>query len=69
MDGRKLIYGERAARAAAHRAVADITSDRIRAVEQVVVAAKPAATLLRVAGNNPAEPDRGRQPRPGRRGG
>lgn len=54
VDGRKVLYGERAARAAVHRAVEEITSDRIRAVEQVVVAARPAAALLRVAGDNPA---------------
>jgi maltose/moltooligosaccharide transporter len=52
VDGRTLLYGERAARAAVHRAAEEITSDRIRAVEQVVVAARPAEALLRVAGNN-----------------
>ena len=31
-----------------------MTSDRIRNIEQVVVAAKPAEALLRVAGQNPA---------------
>jgi maltose/moltooligosaccharide transporter len=35
-------------------AVAELTSDRIRDVEQVVVPGKPAEALLRVAGDNPA---------------
>jgi maltose/moltooligosaccharide transporter len=52
--GRKLLFGEQAARAAMHRSVAELNSDRIRDVEQVVVAGKPAETLLRVAGENPA---------------
>jgi maltose/moltooligosaccharide transporter len=50
-----LVHGEDAARAAMHRTVQDLTSDRVRGdIEQVVVAAKPAEALLRVAGNNPA---------------
>jgi maltose/moltooligosaccharide transporter len=36
------------------RSVAALTSDRIRDVEQVIVAGKPAETLLRVAGQSPA---------------
>jgi maltose/moltooligosaccharide transporter len=35
-------------------AVSELTSDRIRDVEQVVVAGRPAEALLRVAGDNPA---------------
>ena len=52
--GRKLLYGEKAARDAMHTAVQELTSDRIRDIEQVVVAGKPAEALLRVAGRNPA---------------
>jgi maltose/moltooligosaccharide transporter len=48
--GRKLLFGEQAARAAMRSSVAELTSDRIRDVEQIVVAGKPAETLLRVAG-------------------
>jgi maltose/moltooligosaccharide transporter len=54
IDGRKLLYGEKAARAAMRTTVQELTSDRIRDIEQVVVAAKPAEALLRVAGQNPA---------------
>jgi maltose/moltooligosaccharide transporter len=50
--GRKLLFGEQAARAAMRSSVAELTSDRIRDVEQIVVAGKPAETLLRVAGEN-----------------
>jgi maltose/moltooligosaccharide transporter len=52
--GRKLLIGEAAARAAMRTSVAELTSDRVRDVEQVVVAGKPAETLLRVAGQSPA---------------
>jgi maltose/moltooligosaccharide transporter len=54
VDGRKLLYGEKAARAAMRKTVQELTSDRIRDIEQVVVAAKPAEALLRVASQNPA---------------
>ena len=54
VDGRKLLYGEKAARAAMRKTVQELTSDRIRDIEQVVVAATPAEALLRVAGQNPA---------------
>ncbi|HZA04709.1 MAG TPA: MFS transporter, partial [Propionibacteriaceae bacterium] len=53
-DGRQLIYGEEAARAALHASVRELTSDRIRAVEQAVVPGRPAEALLRVAGQSPA---------------
>jgi maltose/moltooligosaccharide transporter len=53
-DGRRLLYGEEAARSAMRTSVEELTSDRIRAVEQVVVAGRPAEALLRVAANNPA---------------
>jgi maltose/moltooligosaccharide transporter len=53
-DGRKLLVGEQAARAAMHRSVEELTSERIRNVEQVVVPGKPAEALLRVAGESPA---------------
>ena len=48
------LVGEDAARVAMRRSVATLTSDRIRDVEQVIVAEKPAETLLQVAGENPA---------------
>jgi maltose/moltooligosaccharide transporter len=53
-SGRRLLVGEDAARLAMRRSVAILTSDRIRDVEQVVVAGRPAEALLRVAGDNPA---------------
>jgi maltose/moltooligosaccharide transporter len=54
VDGRRLLYGREAARAAVHASVREITSERVRDIEQVVVAAKPAEALLRVAGASPA---------------
>jgi maltose/moltooligosaccharide transporter len=54
VDGRRLLYGKDAARAAVHKSVREITSERVRDIEQVVVAAKPAEALLRVAGASPA---------------
>ena len=54
VGGRKLMYGEQAARDAMHKSVVKLTSDRIRDIEQVVVAGKPAEALLKVAGQNPA---------------
>jgi maltose/moltooligosaccharide transporter len=54
VGGRNLLYGQDAARAALHRSVSEITSDRVRDIEQVVVAAEPAEALLRVAGSSPA---------------
>jgi maltose/moltooligosaccharide transporter len=54
VGGRKLLFGEEAARAAMRKSVVELTSDRIRDVEQVVVPGKPAEALLRVAGENPA---------------
>lgn len=54
VDGRKLLHGVNAARAAMHKSVVELTSDRIRDVEQVVVAGRPAEALLRVAGQSPA---------------
>jgi maltose/moltooligosaccharide transporter len=54
VDGRRLLYGQEAARAAVKKSVQELTSDRIRDVEQVVVAAKPAEALLRVAGSSSA---------------
>jgi maltose/moltooligosaccharide transporter len=52
--GRKLLHGEEAARVAMRRSVATLTSDRIRDVEQVIMAGKPAETLLRVANQSPS---------------
>jgi maltose/moltooligosaccharide transporter len=54
VDGRRLLYGQQAARAAMGKSVRELTSERIRDVEQVIVAAKPAEALLRVANRNPA---------------
>jgi maltose/moltooligosaccharide transporter len=54
VDGRRLLYGQQAARAAMWKSVKELTSERIRDVEQVIVAAKPAEALLRVADRNPA---------------
>ncbi|GAA2720752.1 hypothetical protein CAE01nite_03050 [Cellulomonas aerilata] len=49
VGGRQLLYGQEAARRAVHRSVAELTSDRIREIEQVVVAGEPADALLEVA--------------------
>jgi maltose/moltooligosaccharide transporter len=54
VGGRRLLYGQDAARTAVHKSVKELTSDRIRDIEQVVVAAEPAEALLRVAGSSPA---------------
>ena len=54
IGGRELLYGKEAARSALARSVRELTSDRIRDIERVVVAERPADALLRVAGNNPA---------------
>jgi maltose/moltooligosaccharide transporter len=54
VGGRQLLYGQTAARRALQRSVAELTSERIREVEQVVVAAEPAEALLEVAHQSPA---------------
>jgi maltose/moltooligosaccharide transporter len=54
VGGRQLLYGQDAARQALQRSVAELTSARIREVEQVVVAAEPAEALLEVARSSPA---------------
>jgi maltose/moltooligosaccharide transporter len=54
VDGRRLLYGQQAARAAMTKSVRELTSERIRDIEQVIVAAEPAAALLQVADRNPA---------------
>jgi maltose/moltooligosaccharide transporter len=54
VGGRRLLYGQAAARAAVHKSVRELTSDRLRDIEQVVVAGKPADVLLKVAGSSPA---------------
>jgi maltose/moltooligosaccharide transporter len=66
--GRKLLYGQDAARAAVQRSVRELNSDRIRDIEQVVVAARPAE---RSSGSsaNPCQSHRGREPRARRAGG
>lgn len=53
-SGRKLLYGQNSARAALRQTVHELTSDRIRDIEQIVVPAKPAEALLKVAGSSPA---------------
>jgi maltose/moltooligosaccharide transporter len=54
VGGRHLLYGQDAARQAVHESVAELTSDRIREIEQVVVAGEPAEALLEVARRSPA---------------
>jgi maltose/moltooligosaccharide transporter len=54
VGGRQRLYGKEAARDAMHRTVANLTSDRIRSVEQDVVAADPVEALLEVAHRSPA---------------
>ena len=54
IGGRELLYGKDAARQALMRSVRELTSDRIRDVERVIVAERPADALLRVAGSSPA---------------
>jgi maltose/moltooligosaccharide transporter len=53
-EGLRLLYGQNAARDAMRKSVRELTSERIRDIEQVVVAASPAEALLAVAANNPA---------------
>jgi maltose/moltooligosaccharide transporter len=54
VGGRELLYGQDAARRALSRSVAELTSERIREVEQIVVAGEPAEALLEVARSSPA---------------
>jgi maltose/moltooligosaccharide transporter len=49
VGGRQRLYGKEAARDAMHRTVADLTSDRVRSVEQDIVAGDPVEALLEVA--------------------
>ncbi|HJY44762.1 MAG TPA: MFS transporter [Propionibacteriaceae bacterium] len=49
VGGRQRLYGKEAARDAMHRTVADLTSDRVRSVEQDIVAGDPVDALLEVA--------------------
>jgi maltose/moltooligosaccharide transporter len=51
---RKELHGHDAARAALTATVKHLTSDRVRRVEQRLVASAPAQALLETAGNNPA---------------
>jgi maltose/moltooligosaccharide transporter len=53
VGGRQRLYGKEAARDAMHRTVAELTSDRVRAVEQDIVAGEPVEALLRVAHRSP----------------
>jgi maltose/moltooligosaccharide transporter len=54
VEGRRLLYGRDAARAAVRKSIRELTSDRIRDIESAIVAAKPAEALLQVAGKSPA---------------
>ena len=45
VGGRQRLYGKEAARAAMHSTVAELTSDRVRAVEQDIVAGEPVEAL------------------------
>jgi maltose/moltooligosaccharide transporter len=54
VGGRQRLYGKEAAREAMHRTMADLTSDRVRTVEQDIVAADPVEALLEVAHRSPA---------------
>ena len=51
---RKELYGQGAARAALAAPVTHLTSDRVRRIEQRLVAGDPAQALLDTAGDNPA---------------
>jgi maltose/moltooligosaccharide transporter len=53
VGGRQYLYGKEAAREAMHRTLVDLTSDRIRSVEQDIVAAHPVEALLEVAHRSP----------------
>jgi len=54
INGRTLLYGQDGARAAMSKSIRELNSDRIRDIEQVVVADRPAHALLRVAEGSPA---------------
>jgi maltose/moltooligosaccharide transporter len=54
VGGRKQLYGENEARVAMHKTMEKLTSDRVRHIEQDIVAAEPAEALLRVAGRSPS---------------
>ncbi|HZG98474.1 MAG TPA: MFS transporter, partial [Nocardioidaceae bacterium] len=54
IDGRTLLYGQDGARAAMSKSIRELNSERVRDIEQVVVAARPAEALLRVAEGSPA---------------
>src|SRR4029077_18317069 len=51
---RKELYGQEAAKAALAATVKHLTSDRVRRVDQRLVAGDPAQALLDTAGDNPA---------------
>jgi maltose/moltooligosaccharide transporter len=51
---RKEVYGQAAARSALAATVRHLTSDRVRRIEQRLVAGSPAQALLDTAGDNPA---------------
>ena len=53
VDGRQRLTGKEAVDAG-NRTVADLTSDRVRSVEQDIVAADPVEALLEVAHRSPA---------------
>ena len=51
---RKELYGQQAARSALEATVAHLTSDRVRRIDQRLIAGDPAQALLDTAGDNPA---------------
>ena len=59
----RLLYGLSAARAAMHRTVVQLTSDRIRDIEQVVVAGEAGRGTAAGRQPEPGQPDRRGQPR------
>jgi maltose/moltooligosaccharide transporter len=54
MGERKELYGQQAAKSALAATVKHLTSDRVRRIDQRLVAGDPAQALLDVAGDNPA---------------
>jgi maltose/moltooligosaccharide transporter len=54
VDGRKEFYGQKAGEVALTATVEHLTSDRVRRIDQRLVAGDPAQALLDTAGNNPA---------------
>jgi maltose/moltooligosaccharide transporter len=66
VSGRKLLASENAARTAMRTSVAELNSDRIRDIEQVVAAGKARRDAPEGGRSESGDADRGRQPRHGR---